>query len=719
MGNVTDNTDDLNSYDVAQKKIKDYLNENSPKKKTGRIRKFKDYATELGTEIKKEESLNNILDNLQNSITEEKQELIVAMNNQADVLKQQSIVSEQKEVKSKKDKFLEIQNKVNELQKDYLNARKNFPGDIPTKESVLHNLSLCDEMNKYKTIADTYCLNNEENNRLLFLNEKFQEGEPTDNDFRNIRDKNKKLKDYRKIDDKMQLSEEEKIKLDNYKMKFRDDEHISKKISALQDLWLERVRKNEMLKQKQQALESMENLKFETEVSSKKNIPLIIGGLILLVIGVLTTGNSAFAGLLLSVLGIIFLIIGFIKKNSKTNVKNNNESKKESLKEDCAYVSKEIEKIDKEIELFFSKLDIAFDIINTKNILQQLMKDATIYESLLERFEKSKENNHVKECESLYSEIISFLEKYKLKCEEELEFADAINFLEREKIEFINLTNKKNNWSDANKEYQDKLNRIIEFINALNFIKENDIGKQLNNIAEQLNDYNNKKEIYDKEMNIKKNFEANNDVEKLMSMSYVDGETDLIKLNEMYESAGIKIDSIKEKLQFYKNQYNDVIDELDEIISKKEKLEELTVQIKNRTKKYEMMEKTQELLTIAKENLTSKYIGPLKNSFSKYYKWITENTAENYYIDANAKITVSELGMQREVSSFSEGYKDLIGFCLRLSFVDAMYKNEKPMIILDDPFVNLDKNKLEAGKRLLKSLENEYQVIYFTCNENR
>lgn len=44
---------------------------------------------------------------------------------------------------------------------------------------------------------------------------------------------------------------------------------------------------------------------------------------------------------------------------------------------------------------------------------------------------------------------------------------------------------------------------------------------------------------------------------------------------------------------------------------------------------------------------------------------------------------------------------------------------EKPFLILDDPFVNLDDEKLARGRRLLAVLSQDYQVIYFTCHGSR
>ena len=88
-------------------------------------------------------------------------------------------------------------------------------------------------------------------------------------------------------------------------------------------------------------------------------------------------------------------------------------------------------------------------------------------------------------------------------------------------------------------------------------------------------------------------------------------------------------------------------------------------------------------------------------------------------IDANINLKVREHGELRETKWLSAGYQDLIGVCMRLALVDAMFKEEKPFLILDDPFVNLDQEKVDCGNQLLLSVSEEYQVIYFTCHDSR
>ena len=128
---------------------------------------------------------------------------------------------------------------------------------------------------------------------------------------------------------------------------------------------------------------------------------------------------------------------------------------------------------------------------------------------------------------------------------------------------------------------------------------------------------------------------------------------------------------------------------------------------------------THEFLQRAKEQFTAKYMDPIANGFSKYYKMLTQDTSDEWMIDANINLKVRQQGELRDTRWLSAGYQDLIGVCMRLALVEAMYKEEKPFLILDDPFVNLDKEKVEAGNQLLLSVGKEYQVIYFTCHDSR
>ena len=76
-------------------------------------------------------------------------------------------------------------------------------------------------------------------------------------------------------------------------------------------------------------------------------------------------------------------------------------------------------------------------------------------------------------------------------------------------------------------------------------------------------------------------------------------------------------------------------------------------------------------------------------------------------------------GALRGSEYFSAGNRDFIGICIRLALIEALFEKEKPFLILDDPFVNLDDARISNAKLLLTEIAKEYQVIYLVCHSSR
>ncbi len=134
--------------------------------------------------------------------------------------------------------------------------------------------------------------------------------------------------------------------------------------------------------------------------------------------------------------------------------------------------------------------------------------------------------------------------------------------------------------------------------------------------------------------------------------------------------------------------------------------------------KYQIIEKTRKYLETAKERFSGKYMDDIQDAFEKYREIISDSK-EKYELDANLNIKVREMGGLHDIESLSEGYQDLVGLCRRMAMVDAMYDKEKPFLVLDDPFVNLDDTRLKGAMRFLDTLSEQYQIIYFSCHQSR
>ena len=157
------------------------------------------------------------------------------------------------------------------------------------------------------------------------------------------------------------------------------------------------------------------------------------------------------------------------------------------------------------------------------------------------------------------------------------------------------------------------------------------------------------------------------------------------------------------------------IDKKDEYEMAKGELEEL---YNKHVESLEIIKKTSQCLREACDNITSKYLGRTKEKFIEYSALIAGVEGE-YTLSTSFELGKTERGESHGIESYSRGTRDLYSLGLRLALVDALYENESPFIILDDPFIALDDTKLERAKATLKALGKSRQILYFTCSKNR
>ena len=109
---------------------------------------------------------------------------------------------------------------------------------------------------------------------------------------------------------------------------------------------------------------------------------------------------------------------------------------------------------------------------------------------------------------------------------------------------------------------------------------------------------------------------------------------------------------------------------------------------------------------------------PLQNSLIKYFNYI-DGGNKNVNIDIDLNVTIEEYGEQKVKDYYSKGYQNLIDICKRFALVDVLFTGEKPFIILDDPFYNLDESKISLALDLIEKLSKDYQILYLVCHQSR
>ena len=129
---------------------------------------------------------------------------------------------------------------------------------------------------------------------------------------------------------------------------------------------------------------------------------------------------------------------------------------------------------------------------------------------------------------------------------------------------------------------------------------------------------------------------------------------------------------------------------------------------------------TVKLLEESKTALSTRYLDGMQKSFDGFLQELTAQQAPEALMDTSFEIRMREAGQTRTMESFSRGWRDAVELCVRLSLTDALYaEGELPFLLLDDPLVNLDDERLGAARALLDKLSQKYQILYFVCHKDR
>ena len=133
----------------------------------------------------------------------------------------------------------------------------------------------------------------------------------------------------------------------------------------------------------------------------------------------------------------------------------------------------------------------------------------------------------------------------------------------------------------------------------------------------------------------------------------------------------------------------------------------------------ELLQTTKNLLEKADGNVREKYVAPVRDRFADYASILEKTLGERVRITPKFEVRFGSIGEEIHDKYLSAGQRCLCAFCYRLALLENMYPEEKPFLILDDPFTSLDKEHLEKTKELLPALSEKFQILYFTCHESR
>lgn len=644
LGNLAENTDDINNFESANKQLKEILNALTPDRVTGSLKKRKNYITQLTQELKTFHSAQEGLEEVkakEQEISSEIEDLVRMRKNYTDAL---VIASEESRKEALRQQYQALCEDVDGKEQALQAFQEIFPIRVPEESEFAQQLQNIQEMTSLSALLKKSELSDEEKGQYDKFLEMFELKIPKDEELEET------LAKMSEID-----KQKEEIAAQEARLHIYEEE----------------------LKEKQEPIKE--------ETSSGYGIPISMGAGILLagvmailldvfnvkVIARINPQYLLIGGIMAVVCGIIVICIGVVSRSKKSKEK---EARLNAWKEKEDKLQQNVDTLSKEI---------------------QSMKD---------------------ELQKLHDVISEFFETYKIECQP-TEYKAQLYELKNQLQEYMRLTDRIEENEVLHEEYDGFRKEVLAFASELSLMSGEDVFAKLPDMQKKVTEY------YMAETALQEAIAKKEAFENAQDKSFWTKESlcpySIEELNEMIQQADEKLDSLK----ISKNQYRKQIEELQEQLDlRDEKSAELQEQLElqeSEAEKYRLVKMTQEFLQKAKEQFTAKYMKPISEGFAKYYEILTMDEKENWIVDANITLKVKEQGELRDIGWLSAGCQDLIGICMRLALIEVMYKEEKPFLIFDDPFVNLDKQKVTRGNQLLVNVAREYQIIYFTCHDSR
>ena len=642
LGNLAENTDDINNFESASRQLKEILNQLTPDRVTGNIKKRKNYITQLSQELRSFEAAQDGLE----GVKEKEQQVLAQIQKVQEVRKNYTdalvVASEDSRRKALYAQYDAMCQEVEEKEKKKDSYKTYFPSGIPTDAEFQTQMQSIAKMNELQNVISEYEFSTEETEEYHALTEMFENGVPKEQE----------------IDAVLQMFHE----IDKQK------EEIGRQEAKVSDL-------NTELEQKP------ETPKFSGELAYK--LCLIIGIVIALV------GAGALAGWYFGLLPMIkeqILLIAAVGAGV------------------CG------------VALGIVSTVWGMRVSNERKAWQTMVEDET------ERMEGRVKNlngtitSMKEDVRKVYGTIGKFLGTFHIYCEVS-EYQQKLYELKGQAAEYLRLKERQSICESKKSTYEELHNKVLEFMQRYQFPYEKDEAHSLNQLQTKATEYQMADMAYQEVCLKRENFEKQQDKSFWTRQALCP--YSLEELNTWIAQADEKLENLKTARSQYARQLENLQEQLDLCDEKKTELKELHEEQKKDMQKYHIFKMTQNFLQQAKEQFTARYMAPIAEGFAKYYSKLTGDDRQNWMLDANINLRVKEQGELRETHWLSAGYQDLIGVCMRLALVDAMYHEEKPFLILDDPFVNLDQEKVAAGNELLLEVAKEYQVIYFTCHDSR
>lgn len=717
IGNLVDNSNDLNNFEAAMGRLTEVINRLTPSRATGSIAKRENEITRLEKILQDGRGISDSIGAYQGYLKTESETYERLKEQIREAGEQQAEAAKIRDSMAKKAQWERLKKTAESTQRELEEAKGRFPGEIPSSEEIKEQLSTYSRMEKAAERVSLWKLTDSENRELEDLQSSFAQEIPEDAEIDSMLELDQKLRRLRQETAAARLNGEEKRRLEALGRDFGED---SQGVSAVTAKWNQRNARKAALPSNQAAAAALRASVTSRRQGRRGMILLAVLGVMLILAGGITAALTKYliAGAAAAVCGIVLLAFGLAGGRHKARQAEGMLPELAALEEAIEEDILSIERADEETAAYLSAHGKEYDEFTVSFSLQEIAEEYMEYTALRKKARRAAEFEESADMDSIRGRIARFLEGFGVRSEE-TGFTDDLYQLKQDLKKYQSLGDKKQKLREAEDAYQSAYEEICGFLERYGLTPGENLGSRLNDVRDHAEAYRAAlKPAEEAALELKK-FEEETDTSELKRDFSEKELPSPEELNQRILELTERMEKSRNVLAEYNRALERLQEQFDEWGESGRRLEEERETQRKEREKYGHVWKARDYLSRAKESMTAKYVDPILESFSRYYEMITDNSAGKFHVDANTSVTVDELGMPRETNTLSAGYRDLIGICLRVALVDAMYKKETPLLIMDDPFTNLDDKKLRLGKEFLERIAQKYQVIYFTCNSAR
>lgn len=735
IGNITESSDDLDQYEAAVERLAELLNKLSPRRVTGLIKKEKSRETELVKTIRDRAGIEETIRQVQEKQDEYKRANTALEQAQRELQEKQKEAGAALDLGHKRAEYERLQTEYKERGEAKEQAERFFKGIIPSRDEIKQYAQECNASVQSARMCEMHELGEKEKQELIDLQMAFPGGIPSKEELWDAERQAQEYADAERESLQYRLSEDESERLERYAKKYSVYCPSEAEQNKGREQWQQctdragRLLEKEYacsaseaaLSQKMREVQEERNRRKRAALSLALGTGFLLAGVICLILEFVPVGIIA------CILGAGLFIVG-IRNHGNSSLQAEAETQKKAYGELFAETERERAELAAErekLKLFCDRCGIPFAEETFLAEMELMRSETEDFHKLCLRRNEYQNGSWCAVLAQNKENLDAFLQKYGSAQQNDTAALSASRYISdvhslAENVRRLCLLQEKQKESEKYRaQAKHGMMQVKAFVERLGFEAQSDLAGQLAEMEKQLGIAEAARAELARAKEAKEAFEKKEDVPKLLTVSMP---ADAVLLEEIAEQLNQNAEEMsrnQKHIAEYARQLQDLREGADALQETREELGALREKLKEDEKHYVLLEKTKQYLEQAKSSFTARYTEPIMSGFRKYYRILTGADCDNIQMDADTKISVVEQSLTREIGFLSAGRKDLLGVCIRMALIEAMYRDEKPFLIMDDPFVNLDVKKTQGAMEFLEQVAGEYQCLYFTCHESR